>query len=448
MKNFISHNEIREIIMKKLFLISFIIYLILLLLTCKKESPIEPPTPTTGSIYGIVIDMKTQLPVADAVVVATKSQISDTTDSLGNFILKEISIGTETLQVIAEGYETQNKVVEVKPDSQWIDITLNWAQGTWTHLGLENKFIQRLRLFKPYLYACTSSDGLFRKDIQSVSSNWQYMGFPGNVSDVLVNPQNPEEILVASQPDSATDHGVYKSIDGGNSWFVSDSGLGYSLPPPYNDTIYYAHPSTFCMTPYDLFAAGGYLVHSSSFGDIWHKISGIAGDINDFRYHNLYDSYLWIGSRNLFGGPVVYFSKDSGNTWDYDLLESLVTGDDAIFSIAFNPNDPEVVYASMFKRIIKTTDGGSSWFVIMSYSGPGYIFSIVEDDSQSNRLFAAAGFTALETRDGGNNWFDLDSPNGSGIVTMLYDSEDRVLYIGTGDGPNPPNGVFVYKKTN
>ncbi|MFQ5770054.1 MAG: WD40/YVTN/BNR-like repeat-containing protein, partial [bacterium] len=178
------------------------------------------------------------------------------------------------------------------------------------------------------------------------------------------------------------------------------------------------------------------------------KISGIAGGINDFRYHNLYDNYLWMGSQHLFGGPILYFSSDSGKTWDYDLLETLVTGDNAIFSIAFNPNDPDIVYASMFKRIIKTTDGGASWFIIMSYSGPGYIFSIVEDDSQSDRLFAATGFTALETRDGGKNWFDLESPNGSGIVTMLYDSEYKALYIGTGSGPNPPNGVFVYKKTN
>lgn len=431
--------------MTKQFLL--LIPLILFFIMCSKESPIEPPA-MKGSIYGTVVDSLTQLPLIDAVIFAHNNQTADTTDSLGSFLLKDLSTGKETLTITAEGYETQNKVVEVKPDSQWITISLNRAQGTWTHLGLENKFVQRLRLFKPFLYACTSSDGLFRKDILSVSSNWEYMGFSGNVSDVLVNPQNPEEILVASQPENATDHGVYKSTDGGNSWFVSDSGLGYSPPPPCNDTIYYAHPSTFCMTPYDLFAAGGYLVHSSSFGDIWHKISGIAGDINDFRYHNLYDNYLWIGSRNPFGGPVVYFSNDSGNTWDYDLLEDLVTGDDAIFSIAFDPNDPNVVYASMFKRIIKTINAGASWFTIMSYSGPGYIFSIIEDDSQSDRLFAAAGFTALETRDGGNNWFDLESPNGSGIVTMLYDSEDKALYIGTGDGPNPPNGVFVYKKIN
>ncbi len=425
-----------------------LITLILFFIVCSKESPVEPPVANKGSIYGTVIDSLTQLPLKDAVIFAHINQTADTTDSLGSFLLKDLSTGKETLSISAEGYQTQNKVVEVKPDSQWVDISLNWAQGTWTHLGLENKFIQRLRLFKPFLYACTSSDGLFRKDIQSVSLDWQYMGFPGNVNDVLVNPVNPEEILLTSQPDNATDHGVYKSTDAGNSWFVSDSGLGYNPPPPHNDTIYYAHPTTFCMTNYDLFAAGGYLVHSSNFGDIWHKISGIAGDIKDFRYHNLFENYLWMGSQHLFGGPILYFSNDSGNTWDYDLLEDLVTGDDVIFSIAFDPKDPDVVCASMTKSIIKTTDGGDTWFTVMTYTGPGYIFSIREDDSQSDRLFAAAGFTALETRDGGNNWFDLESPNGSGIVTMLYDSEDKALYLGTGDCPYPPNGVFVYKKTN
>ena len=36
--------------------------------------------------------------------------------------------------------------------------------------------------------------------------------------------------------------------------------------------------------------------------------------------------------------------------------------------------------------------------------------------------------------------------NGSGILSMLYDSEDKALYIGTGSAPDLPNGVFVYKK--
>ncbi len=425
--------------MIKMYVFSLLILLILFCITCTKESTVEPPVLRLGSIYGCVIDSLTQLPVINALVVASKNQTADTTDSLGSFLLKELSTGKETLTITAKGYETQKKVIDVRPDSQWIDISLNWAQGTWKHLGLENKFIKRLRLFKPYLYACTASDGLFRKDIQSVSSSWQYMGFPGNVSDVLVNQENPEEILIASQPSDNSEHGIYKTIDGGNNWFVSDSGLGY-------DVNYYSHPEIFCQPPYILFTAG-YLARSSNFGDTWEVIHRI-GSVNDFRYHKKYNNILWIGGSNLFGGPILYFSNDSGTTWDYDLLETLVTGDDAIFSIAFDPNDPDVVYASMSKRIIKTTDGGSSWFTIISYSGTGYIFSIVEDDSQSDRLFAAAGFTALETRDGGKNWFDLESSNGSGIVTMLYDSEDKALYIGTGSAPGPPNGVFVHKKIN
>ena len=434
--------------MIRMYLFTMIILLIFFCITCTKESTVEPPVPPLGSIYGSVIDDQTQLPIINALVVALTNQAADTTDSLGSFNLKGLSTGKETLQVTAQGYEPQSKIVEIKADSQRVNIFLNWLQAnyTWSHIGLENKFIQRLRLFKPYLYACTSSDGLFRKDIQSVSSSWQYMGFPGNVSDVLVNQENPEEILIASQPRDASAHGVYKTTDGGSNWFVSDSGLGYTVPP-YDDAIY-AHPTTFCQTPYDLFAAGGRLVHTSNFGDTWENISGISGDINDFRYHKKYNNILWIGGRNVFGGPILYFSNDSGTTWDYDLLETLVNGDDAIFSIAFDPNDPNVVYASMFKRIIKTTDGGVSWSTIFSYTGLGLVLSIVEDDSQSGRLFAAAGYTTFETRDGGKNWFDLESPNGSGIVSMLYDLEEKALYIGTGSGPETPKGVFVYKKIN
>ncbi|MCK4273191.1 hypothetical protein KAX22_11080, partial [bacterium] len=89
--------------------------------------------------------------------------------------------------------------------------------------------------------------------------------------------------------------------------------------------------------------------------------------------------------------------------------------------------------------------GGASWIVpIMSYDGPGHVRCIVEDDAQSGHLFAAAGFTTLETKDGGENWIDLESPNASGIISMMYDSKEKALYIGTGY-VQAPSGVFVYK---
>ena len=99
----------------------------------------------------------------------------------------------------------------------------------------------------------------------------------------------------------------------------------------------------------------------------------------------------------------------------------------------------------LWKEIIKTTDGGASWIApLMSYDGPGQVRCMVEDAKRSGHLFAAAGYTTLETKDGGESWVDLESPNASGIASLLYDSEEKALYVGTGSWPTP-SGVFVYK---
>jgi hypothetical protein len=320
----------------------------------------------------------------------------------------------------------------------------------WYSLGFEDKLALRLRLYEPHLYVCAGSEGLWRKDIESEHSDWEYLGMADSslgqylnrgVMDVLVNSENPDVMLVAFQPESASAHGIFKTEDAGDTWFASDSGLG---------GVYFKHPIIFLQTPYDLFAARSYLVHTNNFGETWEVIMPIVGPVSamttyDFRHHSEDINILWLGGESVYFSPILLFSMNSGEAWDYVYLDTIVTVDNAVYSIAFDPYDSDVVYVSLFKEIIKTTDGGASWIApLMSYDGPGHVRCIVEDDTQSGHLFAAAGFTTLETRDGGENWIDLASPNAGGILSMVYDSKEKALYIGTGY-VQAPSGVFVYK---
>ncbi|MBC8395464.1 MAG: hypothetical protein H8E08_00650 [Candidatus Marinimicrobia bacterium] len=330
--------------------------------------------------------------------------------------------------------------------------------STWKNLGLESKHIIRLRLFKPYLYACTGYDGLWRKDIQKKDSEWKYMGFSNSnfgqelnygVVDIVVNPENIDIMLVAFFPDSGTAHGIFKTEDGGNSWFVSDSGLGFHFPEPWDDETYYEHPTIFLQSPNMLFAAGTEIAKSIDFGDTWEVIGSIVGPAPaawtfSFTYHRESTNILWLGGTSATFGPLLFFSEDSGANWDYVFLDSLVVIDNTVYSIALDPNNIDIAYVSLFREIIKTIDGGTSWTKILSWDGPGHVRGLVEDDSQSGHLFAAAGPNVMETKDGGETWVDIDSPNGSGILSMVFDSDENALYIGTANA-SAPSGVFIYK---
>ena len=327
----------------------------------------------------------------------------------------------------------------------------------WYNLGFEDKFALRLRLYEPYLYVCAGSDGLWRKDIEANYSDWEYLGLADTslgilnygVMDVLVNSNNSDVMLAATNPEDGRAHGIFKTEDGGNTWAASDSGLGFHFPPPWDAETYYEHPAIFLQTPSDLFAAGTKIFHTNNFGEMWEKITAIGPPpavlTRDFKCHSENTNVLWLGGESVYFSPILNFSMDGGATWDYVYLDTMVTVDNAVFSIALDPYDSDVVYVSLSKEIIKTTDGGASWIVpLMSYDGPGQVRCMVEDDTRSGRLFAVAGYTTLETKDGGENWVDLESPNASGILSMVYDSEERALYIGTGY-VEEPSGVFVYK---
>jgi photosystem II stability/assembly factor-like uncharacterized protein len=327
----------------------------------------------------------------------------------------------------------------------------------WYDLGFEDKLALRLRLYKPYLYVCAGSDGLWRKEIESNYSDWEYLGFADTtfgylhygVRDILINSDNSDLMLAAVNAEDARVHGIFKTEDGGNTWVASDSGLGFHFPPPWDTETYFEHPTIFLQTPYDLFAAGTKIFHTNNFGETWEKITAIgpppAATTRGFRCHSEDTNVLWLGGESVYFSPILNFSMDGGATWDYVPLNTMVTVDNAVYSIAFDPYDSDVVYVSLFKEIIKTTDGGASWIIpLMSYDGPGQVRCMVEDDTRSGHLFAAAGYTTFETKNGGESWVDLESPNISGILSMVYDPEEKALYIGTGY-VQEPSGVFVYK---
>ena len=70
-----------------------------------------PPPVSTGSIQGVITDSLSSQPI-EGVLVAV-SNLSTTSDSLGNYILNKVPIGNRKITVVLEGYYSQTKTVEV-----------------------------------------------------------------------------------------------------------------------------------------------------------------------------------------------------------------------------------------------------------------------------------------------------------------------------------------------
>lgn len=124
------------------------------------------------------------------------------------------------------------------------------------------------------------------------------------------------------------------------------------------------------------------------------------------------------------GTPNLSRSSDGGVTWTDDNID----GAGSVYSIAVDPNDPDVVYAtSRDHGVFKSVDGGGHWekksngltgladetFV----TGDGFN-SIIVDPDDSNHLHLGSGNGYWYSTDAGENW--IAANNGMGASPYIY----------------------------
>jgi len=150
------------------------------------------------------------------------------------------------------------------------------------------------------------------------------------------------------------------------------------------------------------------------------------------------------------GTASVYKSTNSGlsNSWVnignniFDV--TTCSGDKGCSDIAISPSDPNTIYACSFRKILRTTDGGTTWTnittglpslvnlginqIAVSASDPNTIWICLGGYSSGNKVFRST--------DGGGTWTNISGTLANiPVNTIVYEknSPDRV-YIGTDIG--------------
>jgi len=315
----------------------------------------------------------------------------------------------------------------------------------WQSLGFEDKFALRLVLAKPYLYVCAGSDGLWRRNIRQASGEWEYVGLADTslgrgkgVQDVSVHWQNPDWLLVSYQTGLGSAHGIYRSFGGGRNWAPADSGLEFYV----SGQRYFRRLYRFLQYPDRILGAGHGVYKTQNFGDYWPGINApphIAGEPVILERHPIQSNIIWAGGNTATFSVTLGFSSDSGSTWEViDLNSTVRPHTNSISSIAFDANDPNVVYVALASDLVKTTDGGKSWIV---FDLKGAI-KILSDPRYSGHLWVViAPFQLMETWDGGATWQPIRSPipEETAVQDMIWDEKAEVIYLGT------LNGIYCFK---
>lgn len=322
------------------------------------------------------------------------------------------------------------------------------ADAQWRALGLSGRQVNRLQAHGGFLYACTSN-GLYRLSSTAPDTIWTPLGFAGqNVLDLAA--LGPLTLLAAKSLTSAPDDTIslHRSTDGGASWQPFQNGFGAGGGNSGRTARRLVALSGF---PGTVLATSGRIEKSTDAGFSWRVVWPQAAIINAIAQSPAEPNLLWAGGETAIFWPYVLKSTNAGESWKQ--LDLFAGGDNAVDAIAGHPTDSSVVYLGMEGRVMKSEDGGASWWNMTSPNSSMYTFGIAIRPFLPLKVYAAgASFTPdprgvvfHQSLNGGLSWQAISYPAEAGFgandVLVQADANLETIHVATG------NGVYRYMHT-
>ena len=228
--------------------------------------------------------------------------------------------------------------------------------------------------------------------------------------DLIFKPGDPNTIL------AATDGGIYKSTNGGDTWTPLNSGLAtYQFYAMGNDVL----NSSVC---YGGTQDNGTNKYTGSSTWAW-VLSGDGGYCNvDYTNSNIVYAETQRGQH--------YKSTNAGSSWFY--IQSGISGYGAwVTPVALDPTNPNILYTAT-TRIYKTTNGGTSWSSISGDLSAYYVSTIAIAPSNPQVIYVGCegGGQVFKTTNGGTNWTSISTGLPSRYITRaaVHPSDPNTVY--------------------
>lgn len=229
--------------------------------------------------------------------------------------------------------------------------------------------------------------------------------------------------------------GLFKSIDGGHSWFPSSFGLpwgvaGLVADPQNPRTLYIEGPHNGGAGTF----FGNGVFKSDDAGASWSEIWSISTwgtSLGPLAISAQTPNVIYSGvSACSYGcNSKVARSSDAGRTWTQP--QTSLTTEEYISTIALDPRNPDVVYAGTADLggwgtggLFKSVDGGVSWRKLTN--GAVY-FPLLIDPRNPDTIYLGGA----RSTDGGETWTNLRAPCDPYFGAFAFDPQGSgTVYCG------------------
>lgn len=264
----------------------------------------------------------------------------------------------------------------------------------------------------------SQGDGVWKSS--DAGKTWKHIGLEksGQISKIRIHPTNPDIAWVGVQGQiwaPNEERGVYRTQDGGKTWeqvlkVSPDTGVSDLTLDPSNPRILYAAMWHHGRKPWYIKSGDteGGIFKSIDGGDSWEKLTGglpemigkIGVDVSDSNPNRV---YAIIEAEHKKGG--LWRSDDAGKTWalinDHRVLHSRAW---YYIHVTADPVDENTVYV-LNAPMLKSIDGGETWVKMETPHGDHHDHWI--NPYNSKNMINGNDGGATVTFDGGETWSSI-----------------------------------------
>ena len=291
----------------------------------------------------------------------------------------------------------------------------------------------------------SQGEGLWKST--DAGQTFTFMGLPkaGQIAKIQVHPTKADLAYVAVQGQiwaPNPERGVYRTKDGGETWELvlevnPDTGATDVTMDPSNPRVLYAGMWHHGRKPWFIKSGGegGGIYKSVDGGDSWEKLEGGLPDLIGksgiaVSADNPSRVYAIIEAGPGEGG--VWRSEDRGESW------KLINGHRALWSrawyyihIAADPTDADTVWA-LNTRLYKSVNGGEDWEQVDAPHGDHH--DLWFNPENGDNIINANDGGANVTFDGGETWSSIHNQPTAQFYRIITDNQDPYrLYAGQQD---------------